>query len=76
MLTILTGVRESAEAAQRTAPRAADMSALLGEIVAAAQAAVARTPDLLPLLKQALSGCSAEYIEHEGAIAELRRLQR
>jgi DAK2 domain fusion protein YloV len=46
-------VRESAEAAQRSAPKAPDMSALLGDIVAAAQAAVAKTPDLLPLLKQA-----------------------
>jgi tetratricopeptide (TPR) repeat protein len=30
----------------------------------------------LPLLKQALSGCSTEYIEHEGAVAELRRLTK
>jgi DAK2 domain fusion protein YloV len=51
--TILTVVRESAEAAQRSAPKAPDMSALLGDIVTAARAAVARTPDLLPILKQA-----------------------
>ncbi len=51
--TILTVVRESAEAAQRSAPKAPDMPALLGDIVAAARVAVAKTPDLLPLLKQA-----------------------
>jgi lipoprotein NlpI len=30
----------------------------------------------LKLLKSALSGCSREYLEHEGTVAELRRLQR
>ena len=30
----------------------------------------------LPLLKEALSDCPREFMEHEGAVAELRRLQR
>jgi hypothetical protein len=51
--TILTVIRESAEAAQPSAARGSDMSVLLGDIVAAARAAVAKTPDLLPTLKQA-----------------------
>ena len=51
--TILTVVRESAEAAQQSADRGADLQTLLGDIVTAAKASVARTPDLLPTLKQA-----------------------
>lgn len=30
----------------------------------------------LPLLKEAQAGCPREFLEHEGAVAELRRLQR
>jgi lipoprotein NlpI len=30
----------------------------------------------LPLLKEAQSGCPKEFLEHEGAVAELRRLQK
>ncbi|HEX6799486.1 MAG TPA: DAK2 domain-containing protein [Ktedonobacterales bacterium] len=51
--TILTVIRESAEAAQQSAARGSDIAVLLGDIVTAARAAVARTPDLLPTLKQA-----------------------
>ena len=51
--TILTVVRESADAARQSAARGADFAALLADVVAAAQAAVAKTPDLLPTLKQA-----------------------
>lgn len=51
--TILTVVRESAEAAQQCADRGADLATLLGDTVTAAKASVARTPDLLPTLKQA-----------------------
>ena len=51
--TILTVIRESAEAAQQSAASGSDMAALLGDTVAAARAAVAKTPDLLPTLKQA-----------------------
>jgi DAK2 domain fusion protein YloV len=51
--TILTVIRESAAAAQQSAEQGADLTTMLGETVGAAQAAVAKTPDLLPTLKQA-----------------------
>ena len=51
--TILTVIRESAEAAQQSAAQGANLSTMLGDTVRAAQASVARTPDLLPTLKQA-----------------------
>jgi len=51
--TILTVVRETAEAAQASAGRGDDLVTLVQEMVMAARQAVARTPDLLPILKQA-----------------------
>src|SRR5690242_12476117 len=51
--TILTVVREAAEAAQASAARGADITTMLGDTVFAARAAVAKTPDMLPTLKQA-----------------------
>ena len=51
--TILTVVREAADAAQLSAANGSDMAGLLSDIVAAARASVAKTPDLLPTLKQA-----------------------
>ena len=51
--TILTVIRESAEVAQQSAAQGANLSTMLGDTVRAAQASVARTPDLLPTLKQA-----------------------
>ena len=51
--TILTVIRDSAQAAQQSAANGANLSAMLGDTVRAAQASVARTPDLLPTLKQA-----------------------
>ncbi|HEV2236949.1 MAG TPA: DAK2 domain-containing protein [Ktedonobacterales bacterium] len=51
--TILTVVRESAQAAEASAANSADIPTFFGDIVTAARAAVARTPDLLPTLKQA-----------------------
>lgn len=51
--TILTVVREAADAAQASAANGSDMAALLADTVAAARAAVAKTPDLLLTLKQA-----------------------
>lgn len=51
--TILTVVRETAEAAQFSAGRGDDLGTLLQEMVTAARQSVARTPDLLPTLKQA-----------------------
>src|SRR6266481_7002478 len=51
--TILTVVRETAEAAQVSAQRGDDLVTLVQEVVMAARQAVAHTPDLLPALKKA-----------------------
>ncbi len=51
--TILTVVRETAEAAKQSADRGDDLVGLMQEVVIAARQSVARTPDLLPTLKQA-----------------------
>src|SRR5579859_7587201 len=51
--TILTVVREVAEATRQSAERGDDLVALMQEAVVAARQSVARTPDLLPTLKQA-----------------------
>jgi DAK2 domain fusion protein YloV len=51
--TILTVVRETAEAARISAERGDDLVGLLQEMVTAARQSVLRTPDLLPTLKQA-----------------------
>jgi DAK2 domain fusion protein YloV len=51
--TILTVVRSAAEAAERSAKENNDLVTEMQEVVAAARQAVARTPDLLPTLKQA-----------------------
>jgi DAK2 domain fusion protein YloV len=51
--TILTVIRDAAEAARQSAADGANLSTMLGDTVRAAQASVARTPDLLPTLKQA-----------------------
>lgn len=51
--TILTVVRESAEAARASAEAGDDLVGLMQEVVIAARQAVAMTPDMLPILKQA-----------------------
>src|SRR5437588_554194 len=51
--TILTVVRESAEAAKKSAEQGDDLVGLMQEVVTAARQSVASTPDLLPILKQA-----------------------
>jgi len=51
--TILTVVRESAGAAQKSAERGDDLVSMMQEVVTAARQAVANTPNLLPILKQA-----------------------
>ena len=51
--TILTVVRETAEATKKSAERGDDLVGLMQEAVLAARLSVARTPDLLPTLKQA-----------------------
>ncbi len=51
--TILTVVRETAAAAKVSAERGDDLVGLVQEVVSSARQAVASTPDLLPVLKQA-----------------------
>jgi DAK2 domain fusion protein YloV len=51
--TILTVIRESAEAAARAAEDANDIETVLGATVEAAEKSVARTPSLLPILREA-----------------------
>jgi DAK2 domain fusion protein YloV len=51
--TILTVVRETAVASKASAERGDDLVGLVQEVVIAARQAVASTPDLLPVLKQA-----------------------
>jgi uncharacterized protein len=51
--TILTVIRESAEAAQQASERGLDITTMMQEIVTRARQTVARTPELLPTLKQA-----------------------
>ncbi|MEO7003415.1 MAG: DAK2 domain-containing protein, partial [Ktedonobacterales bacterium] len=51
--TILTVVREAADAAHQSAMRGSDMVSMLDDTVRAAKIAVANTPDLLPKLKEA-----------------------
>ncbi len=51
--TILTVVRDSAQAAHESAERGDDLVGLMHEVVMAARQSVARTPTLLPTLKQA-----------------------
>jgi DAK2 domain fusion protein YloV len=51
--TILTVIREAGVAAKVAAEHDDDLEAVLGAIVNAAEAAVARTPSLLPVLREA-----------------------
>jgi DAK2 domain fusion protein YloV len=51
--TILTVVRETAEAAMASAKRGDDLVSMMQEAIIAARQSVAHTPDLLPTLKQA-----------------------
>ncbi|MGH2464037.1 MAG: DAK2 domain-containing protein, partial [Candidatus Limnocylindrales bacterium] len=51
--TILTVIRESAEAARAAAEHDDHIDTVLGATVSAAEAAVARTPALLPILREA-----------------------
>ncbi len=51
--TILTVVRESAEAAQKSAERGDDLVSMMQDVVTTARQSVANTPNLLPILKQA-----------------------
>lgn len=51
--TILTVIKDCAAAAEAAYPHTPDLGAMLALVVEAAHASVQRTPDLLPVLKQA-----------------------
>lgn len=51
--TILTVARESAKMAQAVAAKGADFETLMAEVVAHAAAVLEKTPDMLPVLKEA-----------------------
>lgn len=75
--TILTVMKDCALAAEDVAARHRDLSAVLERVVAAAHQSVARTPDLLPVLKQAGvvdSGGKGLAIMLEGMLRFLRGL--
>lgn len=73
--TILTVVRETAEAARASADRGDDLISQTQAMVTAARQAVARTPELLPTLKQAGvvdSGGQGLYTILEGILRYMR----
>lgn len=73
--TILTVVREAAEAALKAAEGSTDIRRVLDETVQAARLSLARTPDLLPVLKKAGvvdAGGQGLVIILEGALKYLR----
>jgi hypothetical protein len=72
--TILTVIRESAAAAVTSAERDADIEAVLGATVDAAERSVARTPSLLAILREAGvvdSGGEGLYRLFQGALLHL-----
>ena len=72
--TILTVIREAAVAAKVAAEHDDDLEAVLGAIVNAAEAAVARTPSLLPVLREAGvvdAGGQGLYRLFQGALLHL-----
>lgn len=72
--TILTAIAAAADAAALHA--GSDVIALLDAVVAATADAVARTPDLLPVLKEAGvvdSGAQGLYVALDGMLRALRR---
>jgi hypothetical protein len=73
--TILTAISAAAEAATDAASRGLDPEATLAAAVDAAAAAVARTPDLLPVLKEAGvvdAGAQGLFVLLEGMLRALR----
>jgi len=72
--TILTVIRESAAAAVEDAEQSADLERVLATTVAAAEKSVARTPSLLPILREAGvvdSGGQGLYRLFQGALLYL-----
>jgi dihydroxyacetone kinase-like predicted kinase len=73
--TILTVIRESSAAAVAAAERDDAMESVLGALVAAAEKSVARTPSLLPILREAGvvdSGGQGLFRLFEGALLSVR----
>ena len=74
--TILTVIREAAVAAQvKSASDANDLSSIIEAVVDEARASVARTPSLLPVLRQAGvvdAGGQGLYVLFEGVLRYLR----
>ena len=73
--TILTVIRESAAAAVAAAERDDAMESVLAALVAAAEKSVARTPSLLPILREAGvvdSGGQGLFRLFEGALLSVR----
>jgi DAK2 domain fusion protein YloV len=74
--TILTVIREAAAAAQaKSSSNNTDMLAIMETVVEESKASVARTPSLLPVLRQAGvvdAGGQGLYIVFEGALRYLR----
>jgi len=73
--TILTVIRETADAAERAAEHDPDLESVLAAAVAAATASVERTPSLLPILREAGvvdSGAQGLFRLLEGALAAMR----
>jgi uncharacterized protein len=73
--TILTAITAAASAARESAAASADAEGVLATAVDAAQEAVARTPDLLPVLKEAGvvdAGAQGLYVLLEGMLRGLR----
>ncbi|HET9346326.1 MAG TPA: DAK2 domain-containing protein [Candidatus Limnocylindrales bacterium] len=75
--TILTVIREAADAAVATAEETNDIEAVLAATVEAAEKSVARTPSLLPILREAGvvdSGGQGLFRLFQGAFHHLRGL--
>ncbi len=73
--TILTAISAAAMAARDAAAAGADAEAVLSAAVAGAEGAVARTPDLLPVLKEAGvvdAGAQGLFVLLEGMLRGLR----
>jgi fatty acid kinase len=74
--TILTVIREAAAAAQaKSSSNSTDILSLMETVVEEAKASVARTPSLLPVLRQAGvvdAGGQGLYVVFEGALRYLR----
>ncbi len=66
--TILTVVRESVEEVERLSPTADDLGALVRQMLAAARRSLERTPELLPILRDA-------HVVDAGALGFVRFLE-